>query len=294
MSSNEHALFLSPVVQVHNGGKSSSHRNSKLMPSHTTFQHLVVVPGATTRTITASSYSSSRSRLIVGQRKLPSALHISPDDADNVLSNRDLIDGTFIAVLLAVMFSYLNGRTPSSSNVKLWPSNNEDRDEDISYNEQRSDSRMGTGTNANANANANAAHPDDTGNDALATSNRNNVFDANDWKDIGRPENYLLYTNKIRNDKQRKELGAKNARLSDSKAFQKENRIVLVALLVLFVPIFSVEFFFALSRQFVCGDYVTQVDDALWLTDADKALSSSNGLTSWAKELCSPHLDFNR
>ena len=213
---------------------------------------------------------------------------MSPDDADNVLSNRDLIDGTFIAVLLAVMWSYLNGRTPSSSNgdVKLWPSTNEDRDQDISNNGQRSDSRMGTGTNANENA----AHPDDTRNDALATSNRNKSFDANDWKDIGRPENYLLYTNKIRTDKQRKEQSAKNARLSDSKAFKKENRIVLFALLLLFVPIFSVEFFFALSRQFVCGDYVTQVDDALWLTDVDKALSSSNGLTSFAKVLCSPHL----
>jgi len=219
---------------------------------------------------------------------------MSPADADNVLSNRDLIDGAFIAVLLAVMFSYLNGRTPSSSNgdVKLWPPN-----QDISNNGQISDSQMGTGTNANANANA--ANPDDTGNDALATSNstpdsRNNTFDANDWKDIGKPENYVLYTNKIRTDKQRKEKGAKNARLSDSNAFQKENRIVLFALLLLFVPIFSVEFFFALSRQFICGDYVTQVDDSLWLTDADKALSSSNGVTSWAKEICAPHLDLNR
>lgn len=275
MSSSQFALFLSPTLQAHNGRKSSSHWNSKLMPSHTFQQHL-------------DSYSSSRSRLIVAQRKCLPTLHMSPDDADNVLSNRDLIDGAFIAVLLAVMWSYLNGRTPSSSNgdVKLWPSTNEDRDEGISYNGQISDSLMGTGTNANGNA----AHPNDTGNDALATSNRNKSFNANDWKDIGRPENYLLYTNKIRKDKQRKEEGAKNARLSDSKAFKEENRIVLFALLLLFVPIFSVEFFFALSRQFVCGDYVTQVDDALWLTDADKALSSANGLTSFAKVLCSPHL----
>ena len=109
------------------------------------------------------------------------------------------------------MFSYLNGRTTSSSNgdVKLWP--NEDRDQDISNNGQISDSQMGTGTNANANA----AYPDDTGTDALATSNstpdsRNNTFDANDWKDIGKAENYVLYINKIRTDKQRNEKGAKN------------------------------------------------------------------------------------
>ena len=43
----------------------------------------------------------------------------------------------------------------------------------------------------------------------------------------------------------------------------KENRLVLVALLVLFVPIFSIEFFFALSIHFICemgmcGDAIIQ------------------------------------
>ena len=33
---------------------------------------------------------------------------------------------------------------------------------------------------------------------------------------------------------------------------KKENKLILVALLILFVPIFSIELFFALSRQFVC------------------------------------------
>ena len=51
---------------------------------------------------------------------------------------------------------------------------------------------------------------------------------------------------------------------------RNEKKWVLVALLVLFVPIFSVEFFFALSRQFMCqGNLMNQ--------------------SEWAQVLCSPY-----
>ena len=239
MASNDIALFLSPIEFL--GCRMRSTRKySKLMPTNS-FRHF------------AEPTSS------IGRMKLPS-LSISSDSADNILSNQDLIDGTFIAVLLAFMFSYLNGRTPSSSNVKLWP--NDRAATDLLNPDVLLETRLNSTESAGIS-----------------------VFDANDWKEAGKAENYILYTNKIRKDKIRKEREP-NESLSDSKAFQKENRLALIALLVLFVPIFSVEFFFALSRQFVCGDYVTQVDDALW--------SSSNGMSTWAKELCSPHLNLDR
>ncbi len=71
-------------------------------------------------------------------------------------------------------------------------------------------------------------------------------FNADDWKEISREENYILYRTKIR---QRSDVDTNTPNL---KIDNEENKLVLVALLALFVPIFSVEFFFALSRQFMC------------------------------------------
>jgi hypothetical protein len=83
------------------------------------------------------------------------------------------------------------------------------------------------------------------------------VFDADAWKKMSRPENYVYYNSKLR--KPRKDDPAK-----------QEKKWVLISLLFLFVPIFSAEFFLALSRQFLCGgDPFTQ--------------------SVWASELCSPH-----
>lgn len=191
----------------------------------------------------------------------PSNLMMTISPADNILSNSDLINGTIIAFLLSFMFSYLNGRTPSSSNIKLWPN------EDEQGNRIEVDQLQSQNTT-----------------DYSIGNNSAIVFDADNWKDISKPENYILYTQKIRQKESRTSSG-----LKERPAVKKENRLVLIALLILFVPIFSIEFFFALSRSFICGGYTTQVDDNLWLTDADRALASTNGISNWAKELCSPH-----
>ena len=74
----------------------------------------------------------------------------------------------------------------------------------------------------------------------LVDSDCDKTFNADSWKEISRKENYVLYSTRIR---RQSNLGRRE---------KKENKSILLALLVLFVPIFSIEFFFALSRQFVC------------------------------------------
>ena len=97
--------------------------------------------------------------------------------------------------------------------------------------------------------------------DSLSQSNNTTasyVFDS--WKEMSRPENYVYYNNKVKRKRTR----------SAEPPVKREKTWVVVALLVLFIPIFSAEFFLALSRQVLCGgNPITQ--------------------SSWAAELCSPH-----
>jgi hypothetical protein len=87
------------------------------------------------------------------------------------------------------------------------------------------------------------------------------VFDEEAWKEISQPDNYVFYNRKVKDRVKQKR---------DSDVSKVEQRWVLVALLVLFVPFFSLEFFFALSRQLICdgGNPISQPD--------------------WADYLCSP------
>ena len=90
-------------------------------------------------------------------------------------------------------------------------------------------------------------------------SNETIVFDS--WKEISRPDNYIFY--------KRRSQGKELQDIPGSPSFQIERAWVVLALLALFIPIFSVEFFFALSRQIICGgDLMNQSD--------------------WAELLCSP------
>lgn len=128
---------------------------------------------------------------------------------------------------------------------------------------------------------------DETTNNTSTSSNKTDkaVFDAEDWLEISKPENYISYSNKLRQSR------LKSALPSKTKARGQERRIVLFLLLGLFVPIFSIELFFALSRQFICGNFLSRIDDEMWLTDYDRAVSSLKGISPWATYLCSPHLD---
>jgi len=218
---------------------------------------------------------------------------LSTSFADDVLSNQDLFDGTILAVSLAFLFSFLQGRTPSSSNIKLWPSEESRINDEAARKIESRESNDG-GFNLEMNDGSLLGNESDDRIEETKSSTKA-VFDGDEWRDISKPENYLLYTSKIRKEQQLKQEKLPNSqgniKNTDIKAFKKENRLVFFALLVLFVPIFSVEFFFALSRQFICGDFVTQVNDDMWLTNADRALSASNGLSPWARELCSPHME---
>ena len=93
-----------------------------------------------------------------------------------------------------------------------------------------------------------------------SVSNDNStVFDS--WKEMSRPENYVYYKTRVQK--------AKQETTRDTKP-RTQRKWVLLSLLILFVPIFSAEFFLALSRQILCGgDPLTQ--------------------SQWAAELCSPH-----
>lgn len=214
-------------------------------PSHVAIHH-VINPDHSSEVITSSA---------------PTATQIT----DGVLSNEDIAIGALIAVALAFLFSFLNGRAPSSSDLILWRNNQNKQREKL--------------------------------NEDLEI-NSENVFDAKSWKEMSRPENYAVYSkNKVISQIDAKEnnLNAEdNKTLITPKESSKggknsiENRLVLLSLLILFVPIFSVEFFFALSRQFICGDYLTNVDDTLWMIDAKKAASATSGSSPWAAQLCSP------
>jgi hypothetical protein len=147
-------------------------------------------------------------------------IHSSPAD---VLSTEDIVVGAVLAVVLAFCGSFLQGRRAQNDFV-LWE---KDPKEMNSSNVTQTDSV---------------------------------VFDADSWKEMSRPDNYILYNNN--------KLQEKKSASDDS--FRVEQAWVVIALLALFVPLFSVEFFFGLSRQFICGgDPLSQSDLAL--------------------ELCSPH-----
>ena len=142
----------------------------------------------------------------------------SADVVADALSTQDIIVGSIIAVILAFGYSYLNGQS-SSSNFVSWSSQ--------TNKEEKLLAEVETTT--------------------TTTTDDDNVFDATEWKDISREENYVLYNTRIKSSLQQQ-------RQSNNPKLQRktENKWVLVALLALFVPIFSVEFFFALSRQFLC------------------------------------------
>ncbi len=160
-----------------------------------------------------------RSSSILASTSTPSVAAVG-----DALSTEDIVVGTILAFVLAFTYSYLNGQSSSTSFVS-WGNQiqkNEDSFESVE-----------------------------------TTSDDERVFDAKNWKDISREENYVLYNTRIKSKLNTKQQNANNAKVEKT-----ENKLVLVALLALFVPIFSVEFFFALSRQFLCeiGDPSDRVE----------------------------------
>ena len=133
----------------------------------------------------------------------------------DVIGTSDILDGTLIALILAFTASFLQGRR--NQNDFLLP-------EVLS--------------NKNTTSTTTVVGDDDS------VLSGNNTFDADSWKEMSRPESYIFYNQKLRE---------RVSKSSTESSFKSEQVWVLVALLLLFVPIFSVEFFFALSRQLLCG-----------------------------------------
>jgi hypothetical protein len=131
---------------------------------------------------------------------------------NDILTTQDVVNGAILACVLALGYSYLYGQSSSSSFIS-WPtrSNNSDND----------DSRIVDKT----------------------TSEQGKTFNSDDWREMSKEENYILYNTKIRRSNK-----SSKGNIND----KRENKSTLVALLLLFLPIFSAEFFFALSRQFMC------------------------------------------
>ncbi len=138
----------------------------------------------------------------------------------DALSTQDIVVGTILAFVLAFTYSYLNGQSSSTPFVS-W-GNQIQKENEVA---------------------------EDSFESAETKEVENRVFDANNWKDISREENYVLYNTRIKSSLQKLNTKQQNSNVNVSKT---ENKLVLIALLALFVPIFSVEFFFALSRQFLC------------------------------------------
>jgi len=265
--------------------------------------------------------------------------------ADAVLSNRDIIDGVFLALILSFLGAYLQGRNSSASDIVLWPKdytseNNAYSDDDLFdkalvdkiENSIDSSSPNSRGTSVGSsddeqanNLDCNTAKKDDE-NDCETKGAV--VFDGKKWKEMSRPENYILYSTRVKRrlplssnnpvgkdtdlgntirsslfNKKSDSTSATSTTTSSSPVNKKsyiEQRWVLLGLLILFVPIFSIEFFFANSRQFICGggvgDYVAMVpsigdvDDAL-PNSFDDIVATPKVLAPWARELCSAHFD---
>jgi hypothetical protein len=196
--------------------------------------------------------TSSQTTATVLFHNTPSStvISFSQTPIDGVFTVEDLVVGTIIAVVLSLTLSFLQSRR-SQNDVVLWT------------------------TNELAGLQQNT-----TKCDSMANSTSTTVFDADSWKEMSRPDNYVLFNTKIRRDKNKmtvnrgsedQQVRSESTRTrSQSTTARTEKGIVFLALLLLFVPIFSVELFFALSRQLLC--------------DYNHPLHQSD----WAMRLCSP------
>ncbi|CAJ1932677.1 unnamed protein product [Cylindrotheca closterium] len=187
-----------------------------------------------------------------------------------VFSTEDIIVGLILGILLALMTSFLQGRR-SQNDFVLWE-NNKEREE---YNNTKPSLSSATASALPIDelewdfaTNSTTITEPSAINDLSIQESRSTVFDGNDWKEMSRPENYVFYNRNLKKKKKKKE---EEESPEDSEQIDEQRWIVL-ALLVLFVPIFSVEFFFALSRQILCGG------------DTNGLLSSMDA----AQFLCSP------
>lgn len=189
------------------------------------------------------------------RRKHAELASMSPEGVvavDEILSLSDLADGTILAFVLAFSYSYLQR---DSSSVILWR-RNEISDDGLDFRDGSKMKIFNDGLSENGSTNDEG----DPEANLWNTKTKGSVFDERSWTEMSRPENYIFFN---------KREGRRDSGESNSGTYQKENKTILIGLLLLFVPLFSAEFFFALSRQFICGgDPFTQSELANVLCSA--------------------------
>lgn len=187
--------------------------------------------------ITTNSLSTTTATATITRRQQQSSTLLRDSSAPiDVIGTSDIVYGTLIALVLAFTASYLQGRRNTNDFVLAT-------------------SQISNTTLTSSSSSNNVVDDGDgDGDSSLSNNNSTTTFDADSWKEMSQPESYIFYKQKLRERK------SKSSSSSES-PFRSENALVLFALLALFVPIFSIEFFFALSRQLICGgDLMNQSD----------------------------------
>mmetsp|Transcript_24061 Transcript_24061/g.37107 ORF Transcript_24061/g.37107 Transcript_24061/m.37107 type:complete len:272 (-) Transcript_24061:102-917(-) len=175
---------------------------------------------------------------------------------DEVFSLHDLTDGTILAFVLAFSYSYLQR---DSSSIILWR-RNEDSKSDLRDRIEMKSTTGGSSNIGNTDDRCSQEEVDEL--TMCADSSTGSVFDEKSWTEMSRPENYIFFTKREGRRETTDDCNSPGI-------YQKESKAILIGLLLLFVPLFSVEFFFALSRQFICGgDPFSQSDLANYLCSA--------------------------
>jgi hypothetical protein len=147
----------------------------------------------------------------------------------DILGPDDLIYGTLIALVLAFTALFLQGRANQSDTTTTT----------AIISRKIIDSRNVTVTNQTI----------------VSEDQRNIIFDGDSWQEMSRPDNYILYNSKLRRGRK----GDTDRPMKVSSKNELERVWIIIALLALFVPIFFVEIFFALSRQIICtGEIMNQ------------------------------------
>lgn len=199
------------------------------------------------------------------------------DGVVDVIGTREIIDGAFWGVGLALSYSLFQKMT-SSSLVVPWHVVTTERRDDKDVTTTSSVSPLSVANEGNGTI-ATLPYGGDgsvEGGEQRLPSNKlfeiaddersRTTFSGDSWEEISRPENYVLYN--------KKKSSRTKSDSTTSTVVNEEKRWVIISLLILFVPIFSIEFFLALSRQFMCaGDVFTQ--------------------PGWARELCSSQIAFD-
>jgi hypothetical protein len=182
---------------------------------------------------------ASENRLVSShQLVLAEASAQSTARTTDALSSQDIGIGIVLALLLAALASFLQGQSTSSfPNFVLWV-----RDSDGEATDTDTPADVGNASLATATT-LPVSDDDDDGN---AMSSKSKIlFNATNWNEMSRPENYIWYSNpNLRANE--------TPKVQKSKLANANNRLALLALVILFIPIFGAELFLSLSRQFLC------------------------------------------